>query len=187
MREIILNNSVLLKDDDWVQLRKMVAPEKNINGYTYSHEVRCSGTIVSFLPYRKVGNDFQFLLRKEAVPCWELDLPLLSSFTGGVDKGMDSVDTALKELSEEAGYIIGDDESHRMKYLGTTYSTKSSDSIYHLFAFDLTGKEQDKELDVETELEKSSTNEWVEASIVQECKDPFVGMLVLRLLASLEK
>jgi hypothetical protein len=50
-------------------MRKVVAPEKKIFGYEFSHELRCGGSIVSFLGFEKREKLFRFLLRNEAVPC----------------------------------------------------------------------------------------------------------------------
>ena len=190
MREIIAKNSMLLKNDDWVQLRTMKAPEKKINGYTYSHEIRCEGSIVAFLPFRRENNDFWFLLRKEAVPCWELDTPILCSFTGGVDKDSEPYKTFINELREEAGYILDSEEdANRLFDLSTTYATKSTDSIFYLYAVDVTDfpKEKTKELYIETELEEASTNEWHEIGKLNEIKDPFVSQIVLRLICETKK
>lgn len=187
MRELIANNSQLLKDDKWLQLRKMVAPEHNIYGYTYSHEIRCNGDIVCFLPYEKgIFTYHRFLLRKEAVPCWELDTPSLCAFTGGVDSGSNPVATCIKELKEEAGYDLDTPElQERVKNLGTCFGIKSSDSVYHLFAIDVTDFPEDKkkELFVETDLESSATNVWVDTKeLIEQAKDPFPTLIAIKLV-----
>lgn len=189
MRELMANNSQLLKDDDWVQLRKVVAPEHKINGYTYSHEVRCNGDIVCFLPYEKgLFTYHKFLLRNEAVPCWELDMPSLCAFTGGVDKGSNPFLTCIKELEEEAGYVLDSPElTQRVKSLGTSFGIKSSDSVYHLFAIDVTDfpENKKKELFVETDLESSATNIWVDTKeLIEQAKDPFPVLIAMKLVVA---
>ena len=41
-----------LYGNDWVELRELVLPDKGVNGYSYLHEKRCGGDIVSIMPYR---------------------------------------------------------------------------------------------------------------------------------------
>ena len=187
MREIIFLNSISLYATDWVELRRIRAPELKINGYDFIHEKRCQGNIVAFLPFEKANNEFKFLLRKEAVPCWELDRPLLCSFTGGVDKDLTPYKCFIKELEEEAGYIVDVQEENRVYDLGVSFSTKSSDSTYWLYAVDITNfpEEKIRDLYVETELEQASTNEWIDANKIHEAQDPFVSQIVIRLLAQL--
>lgn len=187
MREVIFKNSKTLYGTDWVELRRMEVPDKKIYGYDFLHEKRCSGIIVSFLPFRKSSDDsLEFLLRCEATPCWELDTPVLSSFTGGVDKGSNPGDTFLHELEEEAGYVIDSQDDPRIYVLGQSYSTKSSDTQYFLYAVDITDfpEEKMKDLYIESELEASSTNVWVDANKLSDIQDPFVAQIFVRFLAS---
>jgi hypothetical protein len=125
----------ILYKTDWLSLRKISAPNMNIEGYIYSHEDRCGGHIVSILPFRKVDEEFEFLLRQEVTPCWSLD-QMISSITGGVDPGMDPIAAALQEMIEEAGYKL---EDAAIIALGTIRGSKSSDTLYHIFGVDVTG------------------------------------------------
>ena len=78
-----------------------------VNGYVYSHEKRCDGQIVAILPYQRIGNTLELLFRLEDTPYWsKQNFPDVCpcSFTGGVDPGMNPIDTAVKELAEESGY-----------------------------------------------------------------------------------
>lgn len=163
----------------------MRAPDKKIYGYTICHEVRCQGTIVSFLPFRMpTPNKLDFLLRQEAVPCWELDTPILCSFTGGVDKGSNPGDTMLNELKEEAGYIIDTIDDARIHILGQSYSIKCVDTQYFLYAIDVTNFPEDKMVDlhVESDLEQSSTNTWLSSDDLIDIQDPFVAQIFLRFM-----
>ena len=180
--KILANKSEVLGGDEWVQLRKLKMPSLHINGYTYSHEIRCNG-IVAFLPFRESEQEdrIEVLLRHEAVPCWEFDTPLHSAFTGGIDEGMTALDTAVKELKEEAGYEV-EPNSNRVINLGKSFGTKSCDTIYHLFAFNVTGLEA-IDLTVESDLEKSSTNLWTHlfSETMLQVSEPFIHMLGNRL------
>lgn len=175
--------SKLLCDDKWIQLKSVVCPEQNINGYTYSHEIRCNGHIVSILPFRMrfstENSPLEFLLRVEATPCWEFINPIPSSITGGIEDNETPEETAIKELREETGYAVSLSD---LIPLGISYSTKSSDSVYHLFSVDLSKKIASYELETETELEKTSSCVWVGKDKLVECMDPFVAQCFVRLL-----
>ena len=148
-----------LLHNNWVSLFQMSCPNDKINCYVYSHETRCDGKIVAFVPYRYINNnqDLQVLLRNEATPCWNYIEQVPSSFTGGVEEGETPLQTVLHELREEAGYIVDKD---KIINLGQVFGTKSSDTIYFLFGVNLTDVEQEKELISESELEKTSFNRW---------------------------
>jgi 8-oxo-dGTP pyrophosphatase MutT (NUDIX family) len=122
----------VLKGTEWLSLMRMETP----NGeYIYSHENRCNGNIVAILPYRRAGRDaWEFGVRKEVTPAWGLEAQF-SSVTGGVDEGKDPKEMAVIELKEETGYIC---EAKDLESLGTCRGTKSVDTLYHLFAVDVT-------------------------------------------------
>ena len=123
----------------WVSLRRMILPNKGVNGYDYLHEDRCGGKIVAILPYRYNDSKdrLEYLLRNEVTPCWSMK-QLVSSITGGVEND-DSIGTAVQEIAEEAGYKV---KRTDMKFLDVSYGTKSSDTQYYLYTVDLTGKEK---------------------------------------------
>lgn len=173
----VIRKSQILFDDKWCQLRRVI--DDKIQGYTFLHEIRCDGEIISILPYRIVDDDIEFLLRKEATPCWELANPVLSSITGGIDSGSTPQKTAVKELEEETGYCVYQSD---LIHLGKCYGTKSVSTTYHLFSVNLTGKEQTAPLYVETELEESSTCEWVKYEELLTVKDPFVYVCYAKLM-----
>lgn len=180
----VLRKSQLLYDDKWCQLRRVISPEEKIFGYTFIHEIRCNGEIISILPYRVIDEGLEFLFRKEATPCWELGNPILSSLTGGIDKNSNKTKTALKELEEESGYKAYDDE---LIYLGTSYASKSASTTYHLFSINLTDKKQTSPLYIETELETSSTCEWGSYDTLLTAQDPFIFVSYVRLMDFLFK
>jgi len=130
------DSSRVLFDTEWLQL-------KEVDGYVYSHEIRCNGSIVVVLPYRRVGKDaWEFLLRDEVTPCWGGDKPTRSAITGGVENG-EPLEDAVRELKEEAGYTIAPD---KFEFLGKCRGTKSSDTYYFLYAVDLAGQTPTKAL-----------------------------------------
>lgn len=169
----------LLYDDKWVQLKRIIAPELGINGYTYSHEIRCDGKIISILPFKIKDEKFSFLLRREATPCWGLDKPILSSITGGVDKGFTESQTAVKELSEESGYNVNE---YELIFLGKSYGTKSCDTVYTLYSVNLTDKDKTSELKIESDLDESAACFWLDNDFIFDCMDPLVSVTYTRLM-----
>lgn len=173
----------LLCDNPWVQLKRISEPPL-VGGYVFSHEIRCNGKIVAFLPFRRAGLTKEWLFRVEATPCWEWTKPVRSSFTGGIDPkdaNLGAAYTVVKELKEESGYVV---EEKDLIYLGTSYGTKSSDSIYSLYTVDLTDKEPETSLHVESELEKTSGIEWASvyyrSNAMDYLMDPFAAQIILR-------
>lgn len=148
--------------------------------YVYSHENRCDGNIVAVLPYRREGRDaWSYGVRKEVTPSWGLK-PEFSSVTGGVDKGESPEEMAVKELKEETGYIC---ETKDLKSLGTCRGTKSTDTLYHLFAVDVTDLKMGEKTgdgsvyDTEAEFEMMTDTAELRKKIV----DPIWFTMVMRL------
>ena len=130
----------VVMENPWLELRQVKDPERGIEGYVYSREVRCMGVIAAILPYRVVRpGHMVVMLRSEVTPCWDVVIPQISSITGGyeTDRG-DVADAALLELKEESGFEV---EKPAMIPLGTCRGTKSTDTMYCLFAVDLTSRE----------------------------------------------
>jgi len=165
-----------LFENPFISLKKVVEPEQGINGYIYSHESRCEGRIIAMLPYRLIQNKIQFLIRREITPCWGLDYEL-SSLTGGFEGG-DPRDTAILELKEEAGYTA---DKGQLISLGTSFASKSSDSIYYLYSIDLTNLEQGEATTDGSSLEKNASVLWMDKKDLFEIKDPQISVMFLRL------
>jgi len=164
-----------LFENKWISLREKITDEYS---YTYSHEIRCDGQIVSVLPYRKSPLDgrIEFLLRSEFTPCWQ-DENVISSITGGVENN-DPLYTAQLELMEEGGYRI---ELEKLVSLGTIYGIKSSDTVYHLYTCDLTNYEFDKNNITNTDLESKAHCFWATHHELLQSKDPFVYVNFVKL------
>lgn len=167
-----------LHHNEWLSLKEIVDPERGVNGYVFSHETRCRGKIIAVLPFRFVDSEWyrykiEFGLRSEVTPCWGMD-PQISALTGGYEGG-DPRQTAIHELKEEAGFDVGIDE---LVDLGTSYASKSSDTVYHLYAVDVTGKEQGEALGDGHRLDVEGTIVWTDNP---ESCDPQVSVMLLRL------
>ena len=166
-----------LTDNKWLNLRELKVPELGINGYVYSHEVRCHGEIVAVLPFRRhPGGDMEVLLRTEIVPPWSLS-PQGCAITGGCDhEGEAPSQVALRELEEEAGYA-GTPPFIR---LGTCRGTKSTDTLYHLFAVDVEGLTPGEAKGDGSALEAAGGTQW--STQPEVCQDPLVGIMYVRLM-----
>lgn len=160
--------SELLFGDEWIQLRKA-------NGrYTFSHEVRCDGKIVVVLPFEKEPNsELHVLARVEETPCWEGDKPLACSLTGGIDAGETPEEAAIKELREEIGFVVTEKD---LISLGTMYATKSTDTVYYIFAVQIT-----KETEKVDPTDKNSLGVWMNLKDLSKTVDPFLLAGSLRL------
>lgn len=169
-----------LFENEWLSLKAVREPEQNVHGYIYSHEARCQGRIVVVLPYRYMNDRIQFLTRSEVTPCWAMT-PEVSAVTGGYEGG-DIADDAVKELQEETGYTATVAE---LISLGTCYASKSSDTVYSIFAVDLTGREPGEPTG---SISEGSTTDyqadafWIELDEVPQVQDAQFSTAVVRLL-----
>lgn len=159
-----------LYHNDWLSLYE-------IDGYVYSHESRSDGRIVAILPFRDTPDGRQYLLRSEVTPCWDYEEPTISSITGGCEGG-DTDDDAVRELYEEAGYIITTDQ---LIPLGTSYASKSSDTIYILSAVDVTDIKQTEAPGDGSYAESKATTKWYSARELSDILDPQVATMYWRL------
>ena len=176
MLKISKTTQTTLFSNDWVELKEIKNPSEGINGYVYLHESRCDGKIIVLFPFRSKPNGMEYLLRKEVTPCWSMK-QIISSITGGYEKSKGIKGTAVMELEEEAGYEITEDD---LIGLGTCRGTKSCDTVYHLFAVDLTGKEKTTDAKGDgSELEAKAECVWLKN--LDECEDPMAYVACMRL------
>lgn len=128
----------ILYKNEWVSMMTTLAPDGT--DYIYSHETRCEGNIVAVLLYERKGVDgWYYGLRDEVTPSWGTESQL-SALTGGVE-GETPIKAAIKEVREEAGYICKEED---FKPLGTVRGSKSTDTIYTLYALDVSGLKKTK-------------------------------------------
>lgn len=172
-------NTETLCENDWLSLRQIVAPERGVGGYVYSHETRCRGRIVAILPYRDCEDGSrEYLLKSEVTPCWGFD-QVLSAITGGYEGG-DIADDAVREMLEETGYTITHDE---LIPLGESYASKSADTVYTLYSVNLTGREAGEAVGDGSRLESESAAAWATAERLADIRDPQVSVMFVRLNA----
>ena len=161
-----------LHENEWLSLKQVVDPENGVGGYVYSHETRCKGRIIAVLPYRFRAEGIEYLLRREITPCWGMDHNY-SALTGGVEES-GPLATAIAELNEEAGYHANPPE---MISLGISFGTKSTDTIYHLYAVDVSSKTPGEAAGDGSKLDSEGTTEWFSDP---DSPDPIVAQMILR-------
>ena len=166
----------VLQKTKWVSLRRIIDPVNGTDAYDFLHEDRCSGKIVSILPYRTLANgNREYLLRSEITPPWGWKAAV-SSITGGVEKD-DPLETAVMEMAEEAGYEVTRDD---MKFLDTSRGTKASDTTYYLYTVDLTDKEKTLSGDGDgSDLEKRAHCYWADS--IEDAEDPLLYVLYYKI------
>lgn len=167
-----------LHANPWLSLREVRNPDLGVDGYVYSHESRCQGRIVALLPYRDADDVREYLVKSEMTPCWGF-AQVLSSITGGYEGG-DIEDDAVREMLEETGYTITRDE---LIPLGTSYASKSADTVYTLFSVDLTGREPGEAIGDGSRVEAESAALWMNTAELADVQDPQVALMWLRLQA----
>jgi ADP-ribose pyrophosphatase YjhB (NUDIX family) len=177
-----VNIETLLKNQ-WLSLKKIVAPERGINGYYYSHEERCNGCIIAVLPWRRANDGhIEYMVKCEVTPCWSLS-PVRSALTGGWEGGP-PVEDAQRELEEESGYTVS---IGQFIALGESYASKSADTRYRLYAVDLTGVVGKPHKGDGSVLEASATCDWLSEEELVTVEDPQVHVMLNRLKARLKK
>ncbi len=165
-----------LYDNPWLSLRITSDPDRGVDGYVYSHESRCHGRIVAVLPFRDTETGRVYLVRQETTPCWSME-PVLSAVTGGYEGG-DIADDAVHEMLEETGYVVTRDE---LIDLGTSYASKSTDTIYSLYAVNVTEKTPGEAVGDGSHLDTTGTTVWLPPAELAPVKDPQVALMFLRL------
>jgi hypothetical protein len=166
-----------LCDNEWLSLKNIVYPERDINGYVFSHEKRCQGKIIVILPFKvEERGMIMYLLRSEVTPCWHIEKPITSSITGGFEKEKGLKKTVIMELKEEGGYTVKEEE---LIELGVCRGTKSCDTVYHLFSVNLTTKKQREAKGDGSVLEAKAKCFW--SLDLEGCEDPLAYVCYYRL------
>jgi len=161
----------------WLEIRTTKDPEFGIHGYQYAHKVRSNGQDVAIIPVRSTPNGLEILLRKELTPAWKPLGYKVNAITGGIDEGMTPKQAAIQEIKQEAGYTVKESD---LEYLGMIFISKAEDTVYHLFAVDLTDIEQG---DVEPDggLEEKESCFWASANMNYKIDDALVYVLAGRI------
>lgn len=95
------------------------------------------------------------------------------------DEDSNFLDTAKRELKEESGYDVQDDD--KWFFLGTITASKFVDCEYPCFAVNVTDLERGKRTTDGTQDEKNSEFFFIPANDVVKSKDVFIPALFLKL------
>ncbi len=153
------------------------------DGYTFLREVRCDGTIVAVLPYRRRAEaEWDYLARLEICPAHGAEMKRCS-ITGGLEAGKTVAETALLELWEEAGYQA---ELPELTNLGILRPSKAADTTVHLFAVDVSDKPQATPQGDGSHFEVGASVEWVTYNEGLQISDPLFVTAMARLLGSIK-
>lgn len=172
----------ILYDSPFLQLRSIEDQEKGIKPYYYKHVKLYDGKVIAILPFRYSNYPLtfnkEFLLIKEMRPAWDIERLTYASLTGGIEKGSDQFQTAVKELKEETGYIA---EEKDLIELGYCWSAKASDTMVYLFTVDVTDKTPEKIKGDGTGLEAMAEPGWLSENDLQFVTDPLVFTMYSKL------
>lgn len=161
----------------WVELMQRTSEEDGT--YIYIREPwLINGQAVSVLPFRINEEGFiEFLLR-----CEMADVPVMGTIKGGCDvEGEFVVETAVRELYEEAGYSTC--PSHMIP-LGQCRTSKLNTTTMNLFAVDVSELIQSEAVGDGSANEANAYCKWVSEHEAILCNDPVVHTSMLRLLNS---
>ena len=173
-----MNRKTLFKTK-WIELIELNDPDHGVDSYICTHSPWTNGQAVAVLPYRVTKEGEESLIRHELVPCWTHKKLSPCSLTGGMDvEGESALDCAIRELEEESGYSCKDNE--KWYPLGMSRLTKSSTSIVHLFAVNLTDVEAGDPAGDGTALEDIAYCEWVH-DVDDFSQDPLLETMIYRL------
>lgn len=165
---------VYLHKNPWLSLKKMYGPTGE---YVFSHEERCNGKIVAVLPYKDAEEGQVYLARSEFTPPWSTKVNFMSSITGGVDTGENPTEAARRELEEETGYSV---PVESLLPLGTCHGVKSSDTVYYLYAVNVSSLPGDgNPSSYQDANESRARNVWVNGSLPK-ADDPLLFTLYHR-------
>lgn len=144
--------------------------------YVFSQETTSKG-VVYVLVFDKTKKEKPILGRFEICPAHGDKTQILTSITGGVNIKKEPLDIAVEEVYEEAGYRV---LPEKVISLGKVNLTKSTDTIGHLYAMDVTGLERGKTLGDGSFGEMDSYCDWVSIEEAAGCKCPVMSALLLR-------
>lgn len=106
-----------------------------------------------------------------------------SALTGGLEPEKTPEVTACLEIEEEAGFLV---EPADLIDLGVCRGTKSTDTVYRLFAANLTGRMQGEAKGDGSRLDAEGTVAWFDRPAAVS-EDPLVAVLYLRLADILDR
>lgn len=145
--------------------------------YTFMRTKKGDGVCV--LGYRFVNGRPEYLVRVEHCPCHTETLDR-TSLTGGIESGSTPLETAVKELKEESGYVV---DAEDMIDLGWMFPTKQSSDKVYLFAVDLHDKPCGEVINDGSKGEEGAYCIWLNETETLAIPQAGIGMAMARLHA----
>jgi len=143
--------------------------------YHFSRQTTGEGVVYVLIYHRDWLKSI--LGRYEICPAHGDSVPTLTSISGQVEHGRDPADVAVAEVYEEAGYRITRDQ---LIDLGKVNLTKSTDTLGHLYAVDVSGLERGDAPGDGLLGERKSYCNWVSEWDALMCKCPVMATLLAR-------
>lgn len=166
-------NSKKLYGNEWLSLRV------KDGWFTYVHEEKSDGRGVAIIGFKKDENDdYRFTAHMEP-HVTNLKTLRMASITGQMDKENEEAKaTAIREMEEEAGIKITEDE---LIELGMVDTYKQADTVHYLFAVDCSDYDIGESKGDGTIGEENAYSIWVTEDELVNCSDPLIHSLFCRL------
>lgn len=174
-----MSDDKVLFSNEWLELREMVVPSTG-TPYVYVRGTKTDSISVAVLPYRisTYNKSREYILRREIVPPWDSRKSTVCSLTGGHDQET-ILDTAVKEVLEESGYVI---DKSKLNSLGTSRLSKSSDYVCHLYVVEIDANTPYVEPEGDgSDLEEVAACFWGTRTDILNSPDPLLHIMMNRL------
>ena len=146
-----MRNVTQLTDSKFLNLKEVKHPEKNVGCYLFAERLGVdSVAFICFDPRRE-----QFLLNSEYKP--PVNLSVLGSFGGSIDKDKSLKQIVIGEVFEEAGFVV---EEKQVYELGRVLVSTQMNQYCHLFLVEI-DKDDQQEKHPENAIEAMATTHWV--------------------------
>lgn len=132
---------------------------------------------VAILPYRIKDGNLEILMRIEN--CLPHGGFVETTITGMIEEDENPLQTAIKELREETGYVAED-----LTYLGWVYTSKASDYKQYMYSIDLTDEEPEEQIEGDGTIgEMGASTIWKQPiPEVFKSNAPLLHTMILKLL-----
>jgi len=136
---------------------------------------------VAILPFKIDNSELSILIRKEANPLFEEKF-IITAITGRRDEGESFIDTAIRELEEEAGYKV---DKNRFINVGNFIKGKDNKNKDKMYLVDISDIKKKKPKGDGTSYEAKSNNFWIKADEIYQYIEEVECSYLLSLFAKL--
>lgn len=131
---------------------------------------------VAILPFRDREGEIEFLARIETIPAHQ-PARHLCALTGTIEKGESPSETARRELYEESGFR----GRGPLIQMGQIFLSKSSSTVVHLYAIEVTDEVQEEAPGDGTQNEEEATTKWLTRKKASMVPDSLFCAMITRL------